>query len=99
MYALLTRAWRYLVAWLESGLDSMADPRVQVEQAIEEAKRQHLLLTRQAAAVIGNQRELEIRIGRTGAVSSGLLASASRSLRAAAAAREAGDEPRATSFE
>ena len=99
MYTLLRRAWKYLVAWLGTGLDSIADPRVQVEQAIEEAKRQHLLLTRQAAAVIGNQRELEIRIARNGEASAGLLASASGSLRAAAAARAAGEEPRAKAFE
>ena len=99
MNVLLRRAWKYLVAWLGSNLDALADPRVQVEQALEEARRQHQLLTRQAAAVIGNQRELEIRLGRSRETAAGLVSSARRSLQLAMAARAAGDEDRAGSLE
>ena len=42
-----------------------SDAGVQIEQAIEESKRQRGLLVQQAAAVIGNQRELELRLGRS----------------------------------
>ena len=41
----LRRAWRYLVAALSGRLDEVADPKGQIEQAIEEAKRQHELLS------------------------------------------------------
>ena len=47
-----------------SALDQVADPRLQVQMALEEARRQHQLLTEQAAAVLGNERELEIKVGR-----------------------------------
>ena len=58
MKRIVKRAWRYLEAALERRLEQAADPRVQIEQAIEEAKRQHALLTQQAAEVVGNEREL-----------------------------------------
>jgi phage shock protein A len=61
---IIRRAWRYFGAALEGKLEQIADPRIQVEQAIEEAKQQHALLTQQAAAVIGNERELDIRLNR-----------------------------------
>ena len=37
---------------------------MQIQQAIEEAQRQHQALTQQAASVIGNQRQLEMRLNR-----------------------------------
>ena len=64
MKRIMKRTWRYLEAALERRLEQAADPRVQIEQAIEEAKRQHALLTQQAAEVVGNERELDIRINR-----------------------------------
>lgn len=41
-------------------MDEYADPKVQIQQAIEDAQRQHQGLTQQAAQVIGNQRQLEM---------------------------------------
>ena len=37
---------------------------MQIQQAIEDAQRQHQALTQQAAQVIGNQRQLEMRLNR-----------------------------------
>ena len=51
MIRILRRAWRYFGAVVEGKLEQVADPRIQIEQAIEESKRQHALLTQQAAAV------------------------------------------------
>src|SRR5438045_3109598 len=64
MTRLIKRAWRYLEAALERRLEQAADPRLQIEQAIEEAKRQHALLTQAAASVVGNERELDIKLNR-----------------------------------
>src|SRR5918992_1279734 len=50
-----TKAWKYLMALFSSKVDEYADPKVQIQQAIEEAQRQHQALSQQAAAVIGNQ--------------------------------------------
>ena len=48
-----SKAWRYLMALFSSKVDEYADPKVQIQQAIEEAQRQHQALTQQAAQVIG----------------------------------------------
>lgn len=58
------KAWRYLMALFNSKIDEHADPKVQIQQAIEEAQRQHQALSQQAAQVIGNQRQLEMRLNR-----------------------------------
>src|SRR5258708_2398593 len=48
------KAWKYLMALFSSKVDQYADPKVQIQQAIEDAQRQHQALTQQAAQVIGN---------------------------------------------
>lgn len=99
MFRLILRTWHYSAAFLSQLFDERADPRVQIEQAIEEAKRQHGLLADQAAAVIGNQRELQLKIARGNANALRLDASAAQALRLADAARSKGDAGAATSFE
>lgn len=58
------KAWKYLMAKFDLTVEENADPKVQIEQAIAEAKRQHQELSKQAAAVIGNQRQLEMKLNR-----------------------------------
>jgi phage shock protein A len=58
------KGWRYLMALFGAKIDEHADPKVQIQQAIEDAQRQHQALVQQAAAVIGNQRQLEMRLSR-----------------------------------
>src|SRR5690606_38267274 len=58
------KGWRYLMALFGAKIDEYADPKVQIQQAIEEAQRQHQTLVQQAAAVIGNQRQLEMKLSR-----------------------------------
>ena len=58
------RGWKYFMALLSGKLDEHADPKIQIQQAIEEAQRSHQQLTQQAAAVIGNQRQLEMKLAR-----------------------------------
>ena len=59
-----SKAWKYLMALFSSKVDEYADPKVQIQQAIEDAQRQHAALSQQAAAVIGNQRQLEMKLTR-----------------------------------
>jgi phage shock protein A len=99
MGKLLRRGWRYLVAALRGKLDEVADPRVQIEQAIDEAKTQHQLLSQQAAAVIGNERELELKLTRSIEETEKLQANARQALLLAEQARQAGDERKASSYE
>ena len=58
------RGWKYFSAWFGAKVDEKADPKIQIQQAIAEAQQQHQALTRQAASVIGNQRQLEMKLSR-----------------------------------
>ena len=99
MFRLIFRTWHYTVAFLSQLFDERADPRVQIEQAIEEAKRQHALLAEQAAAVIGNHRELQIKMTRRSADVERLDAATAQALRLADTARSKGDEQGAARYE
>src|SRR5215213_2506783 len=65
MLKALRRWWRYLGTKVGMTLEETADPKVQVEQAIQEARDQHRLLTESAANVIANQMQLHMRLDRT----------------------------------
>jgi phage shock protein A len=91
--------WKYLMASFSSKVDEYADPKVQIQQAIEEAQRQHQALSQQAAAVIGNQRQLEMKLNRQLGEVEKLQASARQALVLADEARNKGEEQRAQEFE
>ena len=58
------KAWKYLMAAFGAKIDEKADPKIQIQQAIEEAQKQHAALTQQAAAVMGNRHQLEMKLAR-----------------------------------
>src|SRR3954453_13731879 len=93
------KAWKYLMALFSSKVDEYADPKVQIQQAIEEAQRQHQALSQQAAAVIGNQRQLEMKLNRQLGEIEKLQASARQALVLADQARDSGDETKAGQYE
>lgn len=99
MIRTLTRAWRYLTAALDGKLDTMLDPRVQIDQAIDEAKHRHALLTEQAVAVRANERELDVRIARKAEDADRLRSSAEQALLLAVRERKAGRDDHARSYE
>src|SRR6195952_4137855 len=86
------KAWKYLMAAFSSKIDEHADPKVQIQQAIEEAQRQHQALSQQAAAVIGNQRQLEMKLNRQLGEVEKLQASTRQALVLADRQRASGDE-------
>ncbi len=65
MANLITRWWRYFSASANSRFNERADPKIQLEQAIGEAQQQHRQLTEQAANVIANQKQTEMRLNRS----------------------------------
>ena len=93
------RGWKYFLALLSGKLDELADPKIQIQQAIEEAQRSHQQLTQQAAAVIGNQRQLEMKLARQMGEVEKLQGSARQALVLADQARAAGDEAKAGQYE
>ena len=64
MFKALKRWWKYLTAKVSGSLDERADPKVQLEQAIMEAQEQHRRLKEQAANVIANQKQTDMRLSR-----------------------------------
>jgi phage shock protein A len=93
------KGWRYLMALFGARIDEYADPKVQIQQAIEDAQRQHHALVQQAAAVIGNQRQLEMKLSRQMSEVEKLQAMARQALVLADKSRGEGDETKAGEFE
>jgi phage shock protein A len=58
------RWWGYLKAKTNRTLEERADPKIQLEQAIREAQDQHRRLREQAANVIANRNQAEMRLNR-----------------------------------
>jgi phage shock protein A len=93
------KGWKYLMALFGAKIDEYADPKVQIQQAIEDAQRQHQALVQQAAAVIGNQRQLEMKLNRQLTDVENYQASARQSLVLADRSRAAGDNAKADEYE
>lgn len=94
-----SKAWRYLMAKFDHTIEEKADPKVQIEQAIEQTQKQHRDLSQQAAAVIGNQRQLEMQLNRQLNDIEKLQANTRQALQLADKARAAGDSAKATEYE
>ncbi len=93
------KGWKYLMALFGSKIDEYADPKVQIQQAIEDAQRQHQALVQQAAAVIGNQRQLEMKLSRQLSEVETLTTNARQALVLAEKARTDCDAKKANDYE
>ncbi|WP_296144486.1 PspA/IM30 family protein [uncultured Corynebacterium sp.] len=93
------KAWKYLMALFDNKIEENADPKIQIEQAIGEAQRQHQELSQQAAAVIGNQRQLEMQLNRRLADVEKLQANTKQALKLADKSRADGDNSKAVEYE
>ncbi|WP_284853260.1 PspA/IM30 family protein [Corynebacterium sp. MSK072] len=93
------KGWKYLMALFDNKIEENADPKIQIEQAIEDAQRQHQELSQQAAAVIGNQRQLEMQLNRRLAEVEKLQGNTRKALELADKARANGDESKAVEYE
>ncbi|CAB0997996.1 PspA/IM30 family protein [Corynebacterium diphtheriae] len=94
-----SKAWKYLMALFDSKIEENADPKVQIQQAIEDAQRQHQELSQQAAAVIGNQRQLEMQLNRRLAEIEKLQGNTRQAIQLAEKARAEGNIQKATEYE
>ena len=98
MIKALKRWWKYLGAKLGGTLEERADPKVQLEQAIQEAQEQHRRLKEQAASVIANQKQTEMRLNRAMEQYEKLNANARQAVLMADEAQKKGDTAKATEF-
>jgi len=98
MGKLLQRAWRYLTAALTGKFNEVADPKVQLEQAITEAQDQHRRLIEQAANVVANQKQTEMRLNRSMEEMGKLNASARQAVSMADEATRRGDATKSVDY-
>ncbi len=93
------RSWKYFSAWFGAKVDERADPKIQIQQAIQDAQQQHEQLTRQAANVIGSQRQLEMKLDRQLSQIEQLQSQARQALILSDKARAEGNTVKAAEFE
>ena len=98
MIKLIRRAWRYMTASLTGKFNEAADPKVQLEQAITEAQEQHRRLMEQAANVIANQKQNEMRLNRAMEDLQKVRGSATQALLMADDATKKGDVAKAQQY-
>jgi len=98
MIKLMKRWWNYLVAKASGDFNARADPKIQLEQAIQEAHQQHRQLKEQAANVIANQKQTEIRLNRAMEEYEKVSANARQAVMMADDAQKKGDADKLTQY-
>src|ERR671921_1017975 len=98
MFKLIRRTWKYMTALLTGKFNEAADPKVQLEQAIIESQEQHRRLKEQAANVIANQKQTEMRLNRAMEELEKVNSSARQAVLMAADAEKAGDAAKAAQY-
>ena len=98
MFKLMKKWWTYLTAKLTGSFNERADPKVQLEQAIAEAQNQHRRLREQAANVIANQKQSELRLNAKMTELEKLNANARQALIMASDAEKTGDATKAAQY-
>jgi phage shock protein A len=98
MANLITRWWKYWTAKLSGDFEARADPKVQLEQAIQEAHTTHRQLTEQAANVIAQQKQTEMRLSRTLEEYEKVNGNARQAVMMADEAQKKGDADKAVEF-
>ncbi|GAA3510206.1 PspA/IM30 family protein [Dietzia aurantiaca] len=94
-----SKGWNYLKASLDKTVDDNADPKVLVHQAMQGARDQHKAVADQAAAVIGNAKQLEIAMGTKARQLDEVQGQIRQMLQLAEKARAEGDQARAGQLE
>lgn len=59
-----SKGWKYMMSSFDQKIDENADPKVQIQQAVEGAKKQHREISEHAAEIIGRKSQLEMQINR-----------------------------------
>lgn len=99
MFEGLRRRLKYYSAKSQQRFEAKADPQVQLEQAIDEAQRQHRQLKEQAANLIAQQRQTELQLNRTLENLEKTNGAARQALVMADEASKGGDKAKATEYE
>ncbi len=98
MFKFFRRFWKYLTAGANQKFDERADPKIQLEQAILEAQDQHRRLKEQAASVIAQQKQTEMRMARAMEELEKVNSNARQAVLMAEEATKRGDTAKATEY-
>jgi phage shock protein A len=98
MFKLAKKWWKYLTAKMTGKFEEKADPKVQLEQAIQEAQAQHVRLRDQVTNVVANQKQAEMRLNRQIDEVGKATANAKQALQLASAATARGDATAAQQY-
>ncbi len=98
MMKFFRRLWRYLGAGANQKFNEKADPKIQLEQAIIEAQDQHRRLKEQAASVIAQQKQTEMRLNRSMAELEKVNGNARQAVLMAEEATRKGDTAKASEY-
>src|SRR3954453_17870896 len=98
MWKAFKRWWKYTVVRTNKSLDDRADPKIQLEQAIQESQEQHRRLKEQAANVIANQKQAEMRLNRSMEEYERLNANARQAILMADEAQRTNDQQKMTEY-
>ena len=90
--------WKYLTARADAEFDKNADPKIQLEQAIQESKEQHQRLKEQAANVIAHQKQTEMRLDKAMVEMEKLTGNARQAVLMADEAVQRGDDAKAMEY-
>ncbi|APT89706.1 hypothetical protein CFRA_11270 [Corynebacterium frankenforstense DSM 45800] len=90
-----SKGWKYLMSSFDQKIDENADPKVQIQQATEEAKRRHAEISQQAASVIGNEKQLSMKLDRLRKDQADLQDKARQAVQMADKANASGDAEKA----
>ncbi|MGO1950583.1 MAG: PspA/IM30 family protein [Mycobacteriaceae bacterium] len=93
-----SKGWKYLMQSLDTTIEENADPKVQIQQATEAAKKQHREVTESAARIIGNRNQLEMTLNRLVKDQEKLQDNARAALQQAEAASASGDAAKADEY-
>ena len=98
MFKLVKKYWKYMTAKLTGSFNEKADPKVQLEQAIQESQQQHKRLKEQATNVIAGQKRAEIQLNSKMTELEKLNANARQALVMASDAQKAGNAAKAAQY-
>lgn len=98
MIKFFKRLWNYITTGANQKLDERADPKIQLQQAIDEAQKQHRQLKENAANVIAQQRQTELQLERSLDQLEKLNANARQAVRMADEAAKSGDTTKADEY-
>ncbi len=98
MIKVFQRWWSYMATKLSGDFEARADPKIQLEQAIQEAQTQHRQLKEQAANVIAHQKQTEIKLNRVMEDYEKVSANARQAVMMADDAQKRGDETKMVQY-